>query len=209
MEARMKKTTMTAGLIAATLLATPTGAADLRYGAPYQQPPPYAAVPTWTGPYVGVNLGYQFGSSALSTNPSGFVGGVQGGYNYQIGQFVIGAETDFQFSGAEDTFAAYKFSNPWFGTLRARAGYSMNNILFYGTAGFAYGSGEVQWLSWTENKTLTGWTAGAGIEVAFTPNWSARAEYLYVDLGNETYTMTGLNAGIESSIVRFGLNYRF
>ncbi|RAI39137.1 outer membrane protein [Rhodoplanes roseus] len=205
----MKTTTISAGLLAATLLAGPTGAADLRYGAPYQQPPPYAAVPTWTGPYVGVNLGYQFGSSALSMNPSGIVGGVQGGYNYQIGQFVIGAETDFQFSGAEDTFAAYKFSNPWFGTLRGRAGFAMNNVLLYGTAGFAYGRGEVEWFGWSQTKTHTGWTAGAGIEVAFTQNWSARAEYLYVDLEKQNYTMLGLNAGIESSIVRFGLNYRF
>lgn len=204
----MKKTTLSAGLIAA-LLATPTGAADLRYGAPYQQPPPYATPQTWTGAYVGVNLGYQFGSAAFSMNPSGFAGGLQAGYNYQINQLVIGAETDFQFSGAEDTFAAYKFSNPWFGTLRGRVGWAMNNVLIYGTGGFAYGGGEVEWLGWSQSKTHTGWTAGAGIEVAFTPNWSARAEYLYVDLTKENYTMVGLTTNIESSIVRFGLNYRF
>jgi len=94
----------------------------MRYSAPYPQPaPPYAAVPTWTGPYLGINLGYQFGSSQFGLKPDGFVGGIQGGYNYQIGQFVIGGETDFQFSGAEDTFAPYKFSNPWFGTLRGLA----------------------------------------------------------------------------------------
>lgn len=205
----MKTTTIAAGLLAAALLASPTGAADLRYGAPYQAPPPYAAPQTWTGPYVGANIGYQFGSAALSMNPSGFAGGLQAGYNYQINQFVIGAETDFQFSGADDTFAAYKFSNPWFGTLRGRVGWAMNNVLIYGTGGFAYGRGEVEWLGWSQTKTHTGWAAGAGIEVAFTPNWSARAEYLYMDLSKENYTMVGLNTDIESSIVRFGLNYRF
>ncbi|CAL8968493.1 hypothetical protein RHODGE_RHODGE_04582 [Rhodoplanes serenus] len=200
----------TAGLIAATLLSAPSIAADMRYSAPYPQPaPPYAAVPTWTGPYLGINLGYQFGSSQFGLKPDGFVGGIQGGYNYQIGQFVIGGETDFQFSGAEDTFAPYKFSNPWFGTLRGRVGFAINNILLYGTGGFAYGRGEVEWFGWSQTKTHTGWTAGGGIEVAFTPNWSARAEYLYVDLDNEFYNGLGFNAGIESSILRFGLNYRF
>ena len=65
---------------------------------------------------------------------------MQGGVNWQIGQFVLGAETDFQLSDADDTFAPWKFSNPWFGTLRGRAGVALNNVMFYGTVGLAYGS---------------------------------------------------------------------
>ncbi len=73
---------------------------------------------SWQGPYVGANLGYQWGIGNNSANPSGVAGGVQAGYNVQRSQFVFGGETDLQVSGANDTFAPWKFSNPWFGTLR-------------------------------------------------------------------------------------------
>ncbi len=100
----------------------------------------------WQGPYVGANLGYQWGwrSATTPAKPSGVVGGVQAGYNWQIGQFVFGGETDLQVSDADDTFAPWKFSNPWFGTLRARAGFAMSNVLFYGTVGLAYGTLNMQ-----------------------------------------------------------------
>ena len=60
-------------------------------------------------------------------------------FNWQHGAFVYGAEADFSLSGAEDTFAPWQFSNPWFGTVRGRAGVAINNVLVYGTAGLAYG----------------------------------------------------------------------
>ena len=60
-------------------------------------------------------------------DPSGFLGGGQVGVNWQSGQFVDGVEGDLQASGAGDTFAGYKFSNPWFGTIRGRAGYAFDN----------------------------------------------------------------------------------
>src|SRR5213593_3854644 len=111
-------------------------------------PVPYVSAPAgynWTGFYVGANLGYQWGSvTNFPANPAGIAGGVQVGYNWQIGQFVFGAETDLQLSGADDTFAAFKFSNPWFGTLRGRAGWALGNVLLYGIAGLAYGGGRVQ-----------------------------------------------------------------
>ena len=137
------------------------------------------------------------------------VGGGQVGYNWQTGQFVFGGETDLQVSGADDTFAAYKFSNPWFGTVRGRAGFAMNNILFYATAGLAYGGGKVEFAGLSESHTHLGWTGGAGIEIGFTPNWSAKAEYLYVDLSDKSYVLTGTSSGIQSNMLRFGVNYRF
>ena len=103
---------------------------------------PYAAPPRemfWQGPYVGANLGYQWGlATHIANKPSGVVGGLQSGYNWQIGSFVFGGETDLQFSDADDRFAGWKFSNSWFGTLRARAGFAASNLLFYGTVGLAY-----------------------------------------------------------------------
>jgi len=186
------------------------GAADFPRS-PYA--PQTAASPAgynWNGAYAGLNLGYQWGATANNpTNPSGLAGGVQAGYNWQSGQFVFGGETDLQLSGADDTFAPWKFSNPWFGTLRARAGVAMNSFLLYGTAGFAYGGikGEIPGL--TESKSHGGWTVGGGVEVGLNQAWSAKAEYLYVDLGNRLYSITGVQNGIWSNMVRFGVNYHF
>lgn len=211
----MKRTIILAATVAA-MAAGASQAADYYGGAPYPATP-YPATPaayiaqnTWTGPYIGANIGYQFGSTSfLNLEPTGFAGGVQAGYNWQFGQIVVGGEADFQFSGAEDTFAAYKFSNPWFGTVRGRVGYAMNNILFYATGGLAYGKGQLDYLGFSEDHVLGGWAIGAGLEVGITRNLSARAEYLFVDLSPENYVFSNMNAGIESNIVRFGLNYRF
>ncbi len=169
-----------------------------------------AATYSWMGPYVGANLGYEWASVPNSpANPSGLAGGVEAGYNWQSGQFVFGGEADLDLSGANDTFAAWKFSNPWFGTLRARGGYAINNVLFYGTVGFAFGDLRVETGGFSEAHTLGGWTAGAGMEVGFTPNWSAKVEYLYMNLGNTNYFLTGLNHGLQSNVLRFGVNYHF
>src|SRR5690349_9155324 len=186
-------------------------AADLSYGSrgPYTVNQPLNAY-SWVGPYLGGNLGYAWGSvDNNATNPSGFAGGVQAGYNWQSGPLVFGVEGDLQASDANDTFAPWKFSNPWFGTVRGRVGYAMNNILFYGTGGLAYGNikGEVAGLS--ENRTALGWTAGLGMEVGLTQNWSAKVEYLYMDLTDRHFTVTGTDNGLTSNLLRFGVNYRF
>ena len=187
----------------------PAAAADF-----YRKAPGYAPLSyyNWNGFYVGANLGYQWGSVTNwpSVSPSGVTGGAQVGYNWQVHpNWVLGLEADIQGSSANDTFAAYKFSNPWFGTVRGRAGYAMNNVLIYGTGGFAYGGGSVTFGGATESQTHTGWTAGAGVEVGLTPNWSAKAEYLYVQLNNQGYVLTGVNNGLQSNVFRLGVNYRF
>ena len=206
----MKKTILAmivASLVAAAGTAT---AADLpRSSAPYYSPAP-VSVYNWGGAYAGLNVGYEWGRITNSSgSPSGIEGGLQAGYNWQSGQFVFGGETDIQVSGADDTFAPYKFANPWFGTLRGRAGYAMNNILFYGTFGLAYGQVKGTFLGLDESKTHTGWAGGLGMEVGFTPNWSAKIEYLYMDLSNRAYSITGTNNGFETNMVRFGINYHF
>jgi outer membrane immunogenic protein len=190
---------------ALALITTAADAADY-YKAP--QPVPYGY--SWMGPYVGANFGYQLGQLSNSgADPSGVAGGFQGGYNWQIGQLVFGAETDFQFSDSNGVFAAYKFSNPWFGTVRGRGGFALNNILFYGTLGLAYGRGHVELAGLDEGSMHAGWTGGAGLEVGLTQNWSVKAEYLYIDLSSEGYFLTGTNNGLQSSLMRFGVNYRF
>jgi outer membrane immunogenic protein len=184
-------------------------AADFAYRAPYTVNAPLNTY-SWAGPYLGGNFGYQWGSiSNNPTNPSGFEGGVQGGYNWQFGQWVFGGEADIQASGATDKFAAWKFSNPWFGTVRGRAGYAMNNILFYGTAGLAFGSLDGQFFSLSESHITAGWTVGLGAEVGITQNLSAKVEYLYVNLSDTPFTLTAVQNGYGFNVVRLGVNYRF
>ena len=122
---------------------------------------------------------------------------------------MFGVEGDIQATGAEDTFAPWKFSNPWFGTLRGRAGYAFNNVLFYGTGGLAFGELRAETFGLSESHTTAGWTAGVGAEFGLAPNWSAKIEYLYVDLADENFTITGLPNGYRFGLLRAGVNYHF
>jgi outer membrane immunogenic protein len=207
----MKRFVVGAVALVAAGWAAGAAAADLNYGqrAPYTVNQPLNAY-SWAGPYLGGNLGYQWGEvSNNPTKPAGFVGGVQAGYNFQNGPWVFGVEGDIQATGADDTFAPWKFSNPWFGTVRGRAGYALNNILFYGTAGLAFGELHGQNFTTSESHTTAGWTAGVGAEVGFAPNWSAKLEYLFIDLSSSQFAITGVSNGYSASIVRAGVNYRF
>ena len=203
----MKKTILAMAI--ATTAGGSAAAADLPRGpAPYYPPP--AAVYNWTGPYAGLNLGYEWGKVTNNvTEPSGIAGGGQIGYNWQLSPFVFGLETDIQASAADDTFAPYKFSNPWFGTLRGRVGYAFNNVMFYGTGGLAFGELRATTFGLSESHTTAGWTAGVGAEMGFAPNWSAKVEYLYVDLANSNFVITGASNGYRFGLIRAGVNYRF
>lgn len=188
--------------------ATPAAATDMKRR-PYTVNQPLNAY-SWAGPYIGGNLGYAWGSVSNNANDvSGFAGGVQGGYNWQSGPVVYGLEADLQGSGASGTFAAYKFSNPWFGTVRGRIGYAIDNVLFYGTGGIAFGDVRGQLGALSESHASAGWTAGVGAEFGFAPNWSAKVEYLYVDLNDNRFGFTGVPNGYSFGLARIGVNYRF
>ncbi|MCP1972505.1 outer membrane protein [Bradyrhizobium elkanii] len=190
---------------------TSATSADLNYGSPYTVYQPLNAY-SWAGPYLGGNVGYGWGSVENNpTKPSGFVGGVQAGYNFQNGSpWVFGIEADIQGTTADDRFAPWKFSNPWFGTVRGRAGYAVNNVLFYATGGLAFGELRGETFGITESHTNAGFTVGAGAEMGFAPHWSAKIEYLYVDLANSNFTITGgVSNGYSFSLVRAGINYHF
>jgi len=170
---------------------------------------------------------------------NGLFGGVQAGFNWQFGAFVAGVETDFQLADIDDSFdlgvaapggpvaavaapaGTITGNIDWFGTVRARLGYALDRTLIYATGGLAYGHYEVTFATpaavGSDEQTMVGWTAGAGVEHAFTDNISAKLEYLYVDLGAETFdltfpapaptTTTAGSANFHS--VRLGINYRF
>lgn len=200
------KTRILAGLAALTALATPVAAADL--SASYGYAPQAALPPSWNGFYIGANLGYGWGS-ATGDNPNGVLGGFQAGFNFQSpgSPIVFGVETDFDWSGV----SAGSFSVNYFGTVRGRVGFAADRFLVYATGGLAYGEGQYQVFGLSNTQTSYGWTLGAGAEYALDRNWSARAEYLYVDLGTSTYGSWVGPASIayDGSVVRAGVNYRF
>jgi outer membrane immunogenic protein len=201
---------------AAAMLAacvTAAGAADYPapqpYAPPYAQPYPAAGF-SWVGGYLGANFGYQWDNLSQSgARPSGPALGITGGYNWQFGQFVLGGETDFNLTDATGAAGNYRFTAPWFGTARGRAGFALGNILYFGTFGLAYGKGRVDIGSVAESNLHLGWTAGGGLEVALMRNWSVKAEYLHIDLGPENYGLIGTRNGLTSDMIRLGAAYHF
>ena len=222
-------------------------AADLRRPAYQPPPPPpvYSWTGLYWGVNVGYSWGQAktdvtllgVGTRSESQNMDGVIGGFQTGYNYQFGAWVWGFETDIQASGQKGgaTFAGtlplttvttdHKLD--WFGTSRSRLGFLWTpNVLVYGTAGVAYGEVKdsatvnrvgIGSATSTFKDVKAGWTAGGGIEGAFGGGWSAKLEYLYVDLGKTEFTIATPGLGTIASetrrttdnIVRVGLNYKW
>jgi outer membrane immunogenic protein len=127
---------------------------------------------------------------------------------------VYGVESDFNLSNAGGTFADYQFSNPWFATVRGRAGYVVNNVVFlYGTAGLAVGISTVTLGGLSDTSGHAGWTIGAGAEFGlapfgFGPNWSAKVEYLYLGL-SQSAVLPAVSSSFPSNVMRLGVNYHF
>jgi outer membrane immunogenic protein len=192
---------------------------------------PVAAPFSWTGIYVGVNGGYAFGTSSWTSASfaptgnfnatGGLLGGTLGG-NYQIGSFVIGIEGDGDWTNLNGTtFTACgpgcETKSDWLATVRGRAGWAWDRVLFYGTGGAAFAN--VQAAAGVlpfSSSTQVGWTAGAGIEYAFTPNWTAKVEYLFVDLqnascgaGNCSFAGSANSISLSENIIRAGVNFKF
>jgi outer membrane immunogenic protein len=255
------------GFVGATLLlAGPAVAADLAVKAP--RAAPLAPVFSWTGCYIGANVGGASSKSNFSTsvdpgthlgNPAnlaavsaagtgsatdtGFMGGGQVGCNFQSGQWVIGIEGDFDAFDTNPTLSGggvlttgdlFAISNSvktsWLATVRPRAGIAFGPSLLYVTGGVAFTD-----IKYTQSyadtlfnavgassvsQTKAGWTVGAGWEYAFAPNWSFKAEYLYVKFNSVSadgliVSQTGGqnvlhgSADLQSHIGRVGLNFHF
>jgi outer membrane immunogenic protein len=219
--------------VALALLATAGAAqaADLpRRGAPAEYYAP-APVFTWTGFYLGLNAGYGWGaftggSQQLLGSPSGFSGGITGGFNWQAAQnFVLGVEGDWDLSNVSD-----RRDLPFFGfngqgklnslaTIRGRVGYSVERVLIYLTGGLAMGSVSANINDWravpffsSASSFQAGFALGGGLEYAFTDHISAKAEYMFTSLSAKemfTYTPDWVHVGNNLSQVRAGVNYRF
>jgi outer membrane immunogenic protein len=240
----------------------------------------YATEPvfSWTGFYIGGNVGASISDGDYTTTPggcavtppfcvnqddlavltahrdfddTGFTGGGQVGFNYQLNSLLVGVETDINFDTFDETSRGtvfggigvprtpYTVSNKleWFGTVRGRAGVLVSpTLLLYGTGGFAYGEASSHtnvgpfpqggdFYRGSKSETLTGWAAGGGGEWAFSSRWSAKLEYLFIDLDDTNYSnRCGGNPACEfldppptyetevetrEHIIRVGINYRF
>lgn len=219
-----------------------SGVLALSMGSALAADPVAETMHDWTGPYIGLNVGYGWGDQEQNywllqddvTNNydsgnqdmDGILGGGQIGVNYQIGAFVLGAETDFQFSGIEGDFKTSDGYScepvdkctaeiGWFGTLRARAGYAFGNFLPYVTGGLAYGrveanNGKDFPADWDISDDQLGWTIGGGLEMAFSEHLTGRLEYLYVDLGETSPKGAfAFEASSDFNVARAGVNYAF
>jgi outer membrane immunogenic protein len=178
--------------------------------APYVAPVP---VFTWTGFYAGVNAGYGWGSQKGAADADyGSLSGAQvggtAGYNYQMGQIVLGMEGDMDWSNAKNTKGAYISKQTSIGTVRGRVGYSVDRVLLFTTGGYAGGAVERTASAASASDWHNGYALGAGMEYAITNNVSAKAEYLYTDLASKTDTGVS-RAGLTQNTVRMGVNYRF
>ena len=191
-------------------------AADLPQRPVYKPPVIVAPALTWTGCYVGANIGGAFSNvqiqavnnsqGTVSPNNSGFTGGGQIGCDYQMGPWVVGFRDMFDglsmkssatLSGAAFTGTA-NTSLSWFDTLTVRGGYLLQpNLLLYGQGGAAWTQCKVNFVNTAGvsagsigNNSNTGWTAGAGLEWMFTPHWSAFLEYDYMGFGTRSAAFT-------------------
>jgi outer membrane immunogenic protein len=195
-------------LLAIVGISGPVFAADLPV-APAPRAVEYIAAPpvyNWAGAYIGINGGWGWGNgkftiapgnafpNGLSGSPhdNGGVVGITVGVNFQTGPFVAGAEGDWDYSAINTSTTATicNFSgtcqtgNNWLSTLRGRAGYALDRVLLYGTGGGAFANVQTTFNGVVNSKLQAGWTAGLGIEWAFAENWTAKIEYLFVDLGS-------------------------
>jgi outer membrane immunogenic protein len=200
-----------AGLVSAN-------AADIQQRQMPTKAPAYVQpVYNWTGPYIGISGGYGWGNSDYtggfgSLDPSGGLFGATLGYNWQMGALITGIEGDISWSGLRDSSGAFgtRTENNWLGTVRGRLGYNAGRWMPYVTGGLAVGDIDSRIAGiGSSNKTKAGWTLGGGVEAAIAGPWTAKVEYLYVDLGNGGSIGGASRADFTTNIVRAGLNYRF
>jgi outer membrane immunogenic protein len=215
------RTSLLIGVCAATLVAAPAFAADM--GMPVKAPPPPAApVFTWTGIYIGANIGGAWSNGtatdnvtgvSFDTNNSGFIGGGQVGLNWQLNNFLLGVEWDIDGTTISHTGAAVtalrgplagdvfqgSANTDWISTLTGRIGFAFDHWLFYAKGGGAWVQNSVTLTNLTTggsasaSNTNGGWTAGVGAEWAFAPQWSAKLEYDYIKLDDFSPALLGDN----------------
>ena len=216
-------------------LSAPAGAADLR-----RPPPAYLPPPIWTGFHVGAHVGGAFSGEdassgffgtpvTFSTNPSGVIGGLEFGYDYQFSpNWLVGAELELSWSSASGNFnfitttpggavasGIFNSNHNWYDTFTGRVGYVISDWVLYAKGGAAwinadyslavsgpFGGGSV-------NDTRGGFTVGVGAEWMFAPGWSTKLEYDYLGFGSNSYALGGVGTNVNTHVqlIKVGVNY--
>ncbi|MDB5653307.1 MAG: hypothetical protein JWQ94_920 [Tardiphaga sp.] len=192
--------------------AVPASAADLSPRT-YTKAPAYVAAPiyNWTGFYIGGHVGGAFRGNDNNllggSNDGTFMGGVQGGYDYQFAQnWVFGLEANYSWLNTSSNFA-----NRGLGSVTGRLGYTWGPAMLYAKGGYAWADSRFT-NGFTGSNGNDGYTVGGGLEYLFTQNWSGKIEYQYYNFGNTSFVTPGLVVGgftNDVHSVKAGLNYRF
>ena len=230
----MKKILLASVALATLGMATSASAADLA-ARPYTKAPAYVAAPiySWTGFYLGGNIGGAFGGGnsfngvASNSNNGKFMGGVQGGYNYQFApNWVLGMEAQYDWtstSGNSTVFPAasvgagyiYNSSLNGLGSVTGRLGYTWGPAMLYAKGGYAFADRSRSLVGTPAvgiNANKDGYTVGGGLEYMFTQNWSGNVEYQYYNFGKTSFAAPLAALGSitsEQHTVKAGLNYHF
>jgi outer membrane immunogenic protein len=221
------------GAAALAAFAGPAFAADMP-ARTYSKAPVYSApavVYNWTGFYIGGHVGGAFaGDNTFGSSDARFLGGVQGGFDYQFApNWVIGAEAQYSWlTGGSNNGVLFPGGtlvtsrNDQLGSVTGRLGYTWGPALLYGKGGFAFRDNNnigvtaagVPTAFTTNGRRQDGYTVGAGLEYMFAPSWSAKAEYQYYNFGSTTFTggpasIVGARFRDDEHTVKVGVNYRF
>lgn len=234
----MKKFLLT-GVAVAALACGPALAADLpvRRAMPVKAPPPVTTYYDWSGIYVGAHAGGGWSDNCFTFagvgdgchDGDGWLGGGQIGFNYQAGQFVVGAEFSGSWADINGSHGAaltpgdtYKSDVNSIFLLTGRVGLAVDRMLLYVNGGGAWVRDQFEYNAAgvgtsTTKQSRTGWTVGAGVEYGLTPNWSIAAQYNYIDLGDKSVGFGGGaapfpftdNVDQQVHLATVRLNYRF
>jgi outer membrane immunogenic protein len=201
-------------------------AADLPSSRAPAAPPPLPIF-SWTGLYVGGQVGYGFGNDTATPagfapngiKPSGVLGGAHIGYVYQTGSsLVVGLEGSIDGSSVSSTSAAflgsYTVKSPVQGSIRGRAGFAVDRALFYATGGVAFATFNDSYATGdSASATRAGYTVGGGVEYAISDRWSVRGEYRFSSFGTFTDTLpnalTAVTHKDNQSRAEVGFSYKF
>jgi outer membrane immunogenic protein len=204
--------------VLAVFAAHPALAADI-----VTEPPPEPIVQevapfTWEGGYIGVQKGWSWldgdfsvpGASA-SDSFDGFMLGGFAGYNFAFDNFVVGVEGDMNYNWNDNRYHAFgthgDVGTDWAGSIRGRLGYSFDQTLIYATGGWAATRGSIDTPFGDEDRTFSGWTAGAGVDWAVMENVFVRGEYRFTDYGSKD--IKGVDVDLDQQQVTFGVAYKF
>ena len=225
----MKKILLATVAVVALGATVPALAADLAAAPRYTKAPAYAApIYNWTGFYIGGHVGGGFGGDNSILGSSRFLGGIQGGADYQFApNWVAGVEAQYSWTSSNNNSLLFpggllvNSNSDQLGSVTGRLGYTFGPTLLYAKGGYAWKDGDNVSATvggapvgiTTTGNHRDGYTVGAGAEYMFAPSWSAKLEYMYYNFGTTTIVTAPVSVGSrfndDEHVLKVGVNYRF